>query len=113
MKKVILEFLSHGTILSSMRLGSLLMVSSSCFYVLSLTTTNLLIKILNIFFEHHYAAHKLIDFFTIDWVGAATFAGAGLLGKAGQSFAEKKFTKPTEETTQVEEKQTTPVKEVG
>lgn len=122
MKKIFLDFLSKGTIYSSMRLGSITIVFTSCLYIISYTFVNLIITAFNIFCQHHYASHTLASLLDIDWEGAAWFAGAGLLGKAGQSFAENKIQKQKEivqeeiiqeKKSEIGEIQKNPVKEVG
>ena len=101
MKKILISFLSKNTLLSSMRLGSLLMIFSSCLYVISCFCLNYIITIFNIYCQHHYAMHAKAELLIIDWLGAATFAGTGLLGKTGQTWMEGKYNQQTNNSSQV------------
>ena len=95
-----------------MRLVSLSMVWTACAYVISMFLTNEAITWINAYHVWNNLKDVKIDLIVIDWVGAATFAGAGLAGKATQSFAEVKLNKPAtsvEDPKPVEE----PTKEPG
>lgn len=89
-------FLDGSKTLSTMRLVSLSMVWTACLYVIAAFLTNEIIVVVNAWYILHGIKDAKLDLISIDWYGAAAFAGAGLAGKATQSFAENKITKPIE-----------------
>jgi len=85
-----LHFLDASKSLSTMRLVAISMVWTACLYVIAAFLTNEVIIVVNAYYILHGIKDAKLDMIIIDWMGAATFAGAGLAGKATQSFAENK-----------------------
>ena len=96
MKDVIKKLLNAADPTSMMRVISLMMVITACLYVLICTFTNEIIVCMNAYYLLHKMKDAKVDLIVINWIGAASFAGAGTASKALQSFAENKKTTTTD-----------------
>lgn len=107
--KNLLLFLDTSKSLSTMRLLSLSLSWTACLYIMSTFLVNEIIVLINIYLLIKVQTTTQIAPIVIDWYGAASFAGAGLIGKASQSFAENKVNQIKTSTTNTTVGQTSDV----
>lgn len=89
----ILRLLDSSNTTSVMRFSTILITATACFYVIGIFFTNDIIMAVNTWMQYYHSKKfTKIEYFTIDWVGVATFIGAALVSKGVQSFAENKST---------------------